>query len=110
VLTRLLRRRRPARTLRRRPTVRLPSRQNTVRALVAAVLAAAFAAQAVAALRPHVPLLLASTAASLAMEGVLYRWQRGMLSLFAKSHADVTVRHVLRDLLLVVGQIGRAHV
>jgi hypothetical protein len=68
-----------------------------------AVLAAAFAAQAVAALRPHVPLLLAATAASLAVEGVLYRWQRGMLSLFAKSHADLTVRHVLRDLLLVVG-------
>jgi hypothetical protein len=57
----------------------------------------------VAALRPHVPLLLASTAATLAMEGVLYRWQQGMLSLFAKSHADLTVRHVLRDLLLVVG-------
>jgi hypothetical protein len=71
--------------------------------LVVAVLTAAFAAQAVAALRPHVPLLLVATTASLAVEGVLYRWQRGMLSLFAKSHADLTVRHVLRDLLLVVG-------
>jgi hypothetical protein len=68
-----------------------------------AVLAAAFAAQAVAALRPHIPLLLAATAASLAVEGVLYRWQPAMLSLFAKSHADLTLRHVLRDLLLVVG-------
>ncbi|WP_461076335.1 hypothetical protein [Streptomyces deserti] len=67
------------------------------------MLAAAYGAQAVAALLPHVPLLLAATAASLAAEGVLYRWQRGMLSLFAKSHADLTVRHVLRDLLLVVG-------
>ncbi|WP_437097025.1 hypothetical protein [Streptomyces sp. enrichment culture] len=68
-----------------------------------AVLAAAFVAQAAAALRPHVPLLLAATAVSLAAEGVLYRWQPGMLSLFAKAHADVTVRHVLRDLLLLVG-------
>ncbi|WKX09037.2 hypothetical protein [Streptomyces sp. NL15-2K] len=74
-----------------------------VKALVAAVLAAAFAAQAMAALHPHVPLLLVATAASLAVEGVLYRWQRRMVSLFAKSHADLTVRHVLRDLLLVVG-------
>jgi hypothetical protein len=56
----------------------------------------------VAALLPHVPLLLAATLVSLAVEGVLYRWQRGVLALFAKSHADITVRHVLRDLLLVV--------
>ncbi|NEB64163.1 hypothetical protein G3I61_31695, partial [Streptomyces diastaticus] len=74
-------------------------------------LAAAFAAQALGALLPHVPLLLAASAASLAAEGVLYRWQRGMVSLFAKSHADLTVRHVLRDLLLVVGllRLGEQH-
>ncbi|MFE1833271.1 hypothetical protein [Streptomyces sviceus] len=83
--------------------MRLPGRQTATRALVAAVLAAAVVAQAVAALRPHVPLLLAATAASLTVEGVLHRWQRGMVSLFAKSHADITVRHVLRDLLLVLG-------
>ncbi|MFC8435368.1 hypothetical protein [Streptomyces sp. NPDC057253] len=86
-----------------RSAARLPGRQTTTRVLVAAVLAAAVVAQVVAALRPHVPLLLAATAASLAAEGVLHRWQRGMVSLFAKSHADITVRHVLRDLLLVVG-------
>ncbi|TCR17253.1 hypothetical protein EV578_112142 [Streptomyces sp. BK205] len=86
-----------------RSAVRLPGRQTTTRVLVAAVLAAAVVTQAVAALRPHVPLLLAATAASWAVEGVLHRWQRGMVSLFAKSHADITVRHVLRDLLLVLG-------
>lgn len=86
-----------------RSALRLPGRQTATRALVAAVLAAAVVAQAVAALRPHVPLLLAATAASLAVEGVLHRWQRGMVSLFAKTHADITVRHVLRDLLLVLG-------
>ncbi|MEU0586221.1 hypothetical protein [Streptomyces sp. NPDC006132] len=82
--------------------VPLPRPPALLKGLVAVVLAAAFAAQAVAALLPHVPLLLAATAVSLATEGALYRWQRGVLSLFAKSHADITVRHVLRDLLLVV--------
>ncbi len=83
--------------------VPLPRPPALLKGLVTVVLAAAFAAQAVAALLPHVPLLLAATAVSLATEGALYRWQRGVLSLFAKSHADITVRHVLRDLLLVVG-------
>ncbi|MEY9991303.1 hypothetical protein ABIE67_003335 [Streptomyces sp. V4I8] len=88
------------------PLSRIPAR-----ALVTALLAAAFCAQAVAALRPHVPLLLAATVVSLAVEGVLFRWQRGMLSVFAKSHADITVRHVLRDLLLVVAllRLGEQH-
>ncbi|MFH8494583.1 hypothetical protein [Streptomyces coeruleorubidus] len=81
----------------------LPRPPALLKGLVTIVLAAAFAVQAVAALLPHVPLLLAATTVSLATEGVLYRWQRGVLSLFAKSHADITVRHVLRDLLLVVG-------
>ncbi|WP_435847717.1 hypothetical protein [Streptomyces fumanus] len=86
-------------------------RGTAVRLLVLAFLATAFTAQAVGALLPHVPLLLAATAASLAAEGVLYRWQRGMLPLFAKSHADLTVRHVLRDLLLVIGllRLGEQH-
>ncbi|MEU6454172.1 hypothetical protein [Streptomyces sp. NPDC047065] len=89
----------------------LPGRRTLVKLLVLGVLATASAAQAVGALLPHVPLLLAATAGSLAAEGVLYRWQRGMASLFAKSHADVTVRHVLRDLLLVIGllRLGEQH-
>ncbi|CAM5745838.1 hypothetical protein STAFG_0528 [Streptomyces afghaniensis 772] len=81
----------------------LPRPPALLKGLVTIVLAAAFAAQAVAALLPHVPLLIAATTVSLATEGALYRWQRVVLSLFAKSHADISVRHVLRDLLLVVG-------
>ncbi|KUN29096.1 hypothetical protein AQJ23_08575 [Streptomyces antibioticus] len=81
----------------------MPLRRAAPRVLVTALLAAAFAAQAVAAFVPDVPLLLAATAASVAGEGVLHRWQRGMAMVFAKSHADITVRHVLRDLLLVAG-------
>ncbi|MFH8972632.1 hypothetical protein [Streptomyces sp. NPDC017890] len=109
----LSRRSRPRRGLPRvgLPRVGLPRRQTAVKLLVLGVLATASAAQAVGALLPHVPLLLAATAGSLAAEGMLYRWQRGMVSLFAKSHADVTVRHVLRDLLLVVGllRLGEQH-
>ncbi|MEU7471598.1 hypothetical protein AB0A94_24265 [Streptomyces sp. NPDC044984] len=88
-----------------------PRRRTAAQLLVLAAVSAAFVAQAVAALRPHVPLLLVSTAVSLAVEGVLYRWQPGMVSLFAKSHADVTVRHVLRDLLLVAAllRLGEQH-
>ncbi|MFI9829438.1 hypothetical protein ACIHIX_17300 [Streptomyces sp. NPDC051913] len=78
-------------------------RRAAPRVLVTALLAAAFAVQAIAAFLPDVPLLLAATAASVAGEGVLHRWQRGMATVFAKSHADITVRHVLRDLLLVAG-------
>ncbi|MFK0118394.1 hypothetical protein [Streptomyces sp. NPDC090994] len=86
-------------------------RRITAKLLVLAALATAFTAQAVGALLPNVPLLLAATAASLAAEGAVYRWQRGVLSLLTKSHADVTVRHVLRDLLLVVGllRLGEQH-
>ncbi|MEU2383423.1 hypothetical protein ABZ606_01965 [Streptomyces sp. NPDC012461] len=88
-----------------------PRRRIAAKLLVLAVPAAAFVAQAAGALLPNAPLLLAATAASLAVEGLLYRWQPGMLTLFAKSHADITVRHVLRDLLLVVGllRLGEQH-
>ncbi|MFG2512997.1 hypothetical protein [Streptomyces sp. NPDC048584] len=91
--------------------VPLPRPPSLLGGLVGAVLVTAVLAQAVAALLPHVPLLVAATAVSLAAECVLYRWQPGMVSLFAKSHADVTVRHVLRDLLLVVGllRLGEQH-
>lgn len=78
-------------------------RRHAPRALLTALFAAAFTAQAVGALLPQLPLLLAATVASVAAEGVLHRWQRGMVTVLAKSHADLTVRHVLRDLLLVFG-------
>ncbi|KOU64998.1 membrane protein [Streptomyces sp. MMG1533] len=78
-------------------------RRHAPRALLTALFAAAFTVQAVGALLPHMPLLLAATIASVAAEGVLHRWQQGMVTVLAKSHADLTVRHVLRDLLLVFG-------
>ncbi|WP_409350197.1 hypothetical protein [Streptomyces albogriseolus] len=95
----------------RLPLLRAQGRPALATLLTASVLGGAYVVQAVAALAPHVPLLLAATALSLAVEGVLYRWQRGVPALFAKAHADVTVRHVLRDLLLVVGllRLGEQH-
>lgn len=97
------RRFRPAIRRYRFPPPGLPGGPAVATALVAAAPAGACAAQAVAALSPHVPLLVVATAVSLVVEGVLYRWQRGVLTVLAKAHADITVRHVLRDLLLVVG-------
>ncbi|WP_229925091.1 hypothetical protein [Streptomyces sulfonofaciens] len=67
------------------------------------LLTASFAAQAAGAVLPHVPLLVGSVAVGLAMEGVLYRWQRGVVTAFARVRADVALRQVLRDLLLVTG-------
>ncbi len=78
-------------------------RRTAARLLFPAALTAVFAAQAVGALLPHVPLLIAATAVSLTLETTLYRWQPAVLSLFTKAHADITVRCLLRDLLLMVG-------
>ncbi|MFE9921196.1 hypothetical protein ACFYQA_06355 [Streptomyces sp. NPDC005774] len=84
-------------------TAGLPYRRTALKVCVATALIGAVVAQAAGALLASVPLLLAATAVSLAVEGVLYRWQPSMLPLFVKAHADITVRHLLRDLLLVVG-------
>lgn len=84
-----------------------PARLRTAaaRLLLPAVLALSFAAQAVGALLPGVPLLVASTAAGLAADMALHRWQRNVTTALGKLHATVTVRQVLRDLLLVTGLI-----
>ncbi|NBM15758.1 hypothetical protein GUY61_08810 [Streptomyces sp. GC420] len=71
-----------------------------------AALVLSFAVQVVGALLPSVPLLIASTATGLAAEAALYRWQRGMVTAIAKTRADVTVRQVMRDFLLVSGLLS----
>jgi hypothetical protein len=73
--------------------------------MVTALLAVSFLTLAVTAVVPNVPAMIAAAAVSLAVEGVLYRWQRGMVAMFAKMHADVTVRHLLRDMLIVVALV-----
>ncbi|WP_455356426.1 hypothetical protein [Streptomyces sp. SYSU K217416] len=79
---------------------------NPVQLLAPAVLAASFALQVVGALTPDAPLLIASTLTGLAAELALHRWQRELVNLFARIRADVTVRQVLRDFLLVLGLLS----
>ncbi|MGW3496476.1 hypothetical protein [Streptomyces sp. NPDC001020] len=73
------------------------------RLLLPTVLVLSLAVQTVGALLPNVPLLAASTAAGVAADLALHRWQRGMATALGKLHATVTVRQVVRDLLLVTG-------
>ncbi|MFC7468060.1 hypothetical protein ACFQVA_11590 [Actinomadura keratinilytica] len=77
--------------------------RKSARLLPPAVLASAFVAQVVGALLPNTLLLAVATAVGLATDAALHRWQRRTVTLLAKAHADVTVRQLLRDLLLVVG-------
>ncbi|GGW36967.1 hypothetical protein GCM10010503_11130 [Streptomyces lucensis JCM 4490] len=67
------------------------------------MLALSFTVQAVGALLPSVPLLAAATATGLAADVALHRWQRSLAATLGKLHATVTVRQVVRDLLLVTG-------
>ncbi|WP_244201713.1 CDP-glycerol glycerophosphotransferase family protein [Streptomyces diastatochromogenes] len=83
----------------------LPARLRTAaaRLLLPTVLALSFAVQAVGALLPSVPLLVAAAAVGLAADIALHRWQRGMASALGKLNATVTVRQAVRDLLMVTG-------
>ncbi|SDK62787.1 hypothetical protein SAMN05421806_109211 [Streptomyces indicus] len=74
-----------------------------------AVIAVSLAAQVIGALLPDVPLLICSTAAGLAAEGVLHKWQKGVLNAVAKTRADVTVRQLLRDFVLVIALLSLAN-
>ncbi|MFE9253557.1 hypothetical protein [Streptomyces sp. NPDC006879] len=62
--------------------------------------------QVVGALTPDAGLLVTSTLTGLAADISLHRWQRGMVSIFSRIRADVTVRQVLRDFLLVSGLLA----
>ncbi|MFE1955555.1 hypothetical protein ACFW9D_34380 [Streptomyces sp. NPDC059524] len=64
---------------------------------------ALYAAQLVSALVPHVPLFVATSAAGLALDVYLQYRQPGLLSLLGKVRFDVTVRQLLRDMLILVG-------
>ncbi|MBA2949219.1 hypothetical protein [Streptomyces himalayensis] len=64
---------------------------------------ALFAAQLVGALLPNVPVFVAASAAGLALDTYLQHRQPGLLSLLGKVRFDVTVRQLLRDMLIVVG-------
>ncbi|MFD5818322.1 hypothetical protein [Streptomyces sp. NPDC127038] len=85
----------------------LPARLRVAagRLLLPTVLASSFAGQAVGALLPAVPLLVASTVVGLAADFTMHRWQPSTAATLGKLHATVFVRQVVRDLLLVAGLI-----
>ncbi|MET8682117.1 hypothetical protein ABZW18_32220 [Streptomyces sp. NPDC004647] len=64
---------------------------------------AAFTAQLAGALLPNVPTFVAASAAGLTLDLYLQRKQPGLLSLLGKIRFDVTVRQLLRDMLILVG-------
>jgi hypothetical protein len=67
------------------------------------VLALSFVGQAVGALLPSVPLLVASTGVGLVTDIVLHRWHQKTAAALGKLHATVAVRQVTRDVLVVTG-------
>lgn len=64
---------------------------------------ALYTAQLVSALIPYVPVFVAASAAGLALDTYLQYKQPGLLSLLGKIRFDVTVRQLLRDMLILVG-------
>ncbi|MBC9716279.1 hypothetical protein H9Y04_27455 [Streptomyces sp. TRM66268-LWL] len=83
-----------------------PLKKQVVKLSAVAVVAASLAAQVIGALLPNVPLLITAAATGLAAEAVLHLWQKDVLYAVAKTHANVTVRQVLRDFLLVAGLLS----
>ncbi|MEU8529635.1 hypothetical protein AB0C77_29220 [Streptomyces sp. NPDC048629] len=68
-----------------------------------AALGVAFAGQVAGAVGPDARVLAASTAAGLALEVMLNRRHRRLSRVLSKARADVMVRQLIRDLLLVAG-------
>ncbi|MFD7706661.1 hypothetical protein ACFV6E_41825 [Streptomyces sp. NPDC059785] len=64
---------------------------------------ALFTAQIVAALLPSVPVFVAASAAGLALDVYLQYRDPGLLALLGKVRFDVTVRQLLRDMLVMLG-------
>lgn len=62
-----------------------------------------FTAQIVSALLPNVPVLIAASAGGLALDVYLQYRSPGLLTLLGKVRFDVTVRQLLRDMLVMVG-------
>ncbi|WP_406169048.1 hypothetical protein [Streptomyces sp. NBC_00996] len=85
----------------------MPSTGLSLRRIVqlSAMLAmfALFTAQIVSALLPNVPVFIAASAAGLALDVCLQYRDPGLLASLGKVRFDVTVRQLLRDMLILVG-------
>ncbi|MGW2737143.1 hypothetical protein ACWC4D_23445 [Streptomyces sp. NPDC001288] len=81
------------------------ARIAAVRLFLPALIAGAFAAQAVGALLPVTSVLITSAATGLAADLALHRWRPDLTVVLGKLHAGVSVRQAVRDLLLLMGLI-----
>ncbi len=63
----------------------------------------AFTAQLVGALLPVIPLFIAASVVNLGLDLILQHKQPGLLSVLGRVRFDVTVRQLLRDMLILVG-------
>ncbi|GEM_PF-856491 len=63
----------------------------------------AYTAQLAGALLPHVPVFVIGSAVGLLLDLYLQQRQPGLLSLLGKVRFDVTVRQLLRDMLIMLG-------
>ncbi|MEW1658177.1 hypothetical protein [Streptomyces sp. NPDC093707] len=78
-----------------------PRRAVQLAALFAMMVA--FTAQLLGALLPIIPLFIVASVVNLALDLVLQHLQPGLLSLLGRIRFDVTVRQLLRDMLILVG-------
>ncbi|GAA2922413.1 hypothetical protein [Streptomyces enissocaesilis] len=85
------------------PSTGLPQRRRVVQLSALLAVLAAFAAQLVGALLAHVPVFVAASAAGLALDLYLQYKRPALLSKLNRIRFDVTVRQLLRDMLILVG-------
>ncbi|MFG2222224.1 hypothetical protein [Streptomyces sp. NPDC048644] len=78
-----------------------PRRAMQLVALLAMMVA--FIAQLLGALLPVIPLFIAASVVNLALDLILQHKQPGLLAVLGRIRFDVTVRQLLRDMLILVG-------
>ncbi|WP_043264318.1 membrane protein [Streptomyces sp. CT34] len=78
-----------------------PRRAMQLAALFAMMVA--FIAQLIGALLPVIPLFIAASVVNLGLDLVLQHQQPGLLSVLGRIRFDVTVRQLLRDMVILVG-------
>ncbi|MER5785004.1 hypothetical protein ABT104_25330 [Streptomyces mobaraensis] len=83
------------------PAGTVPRRAVQAAALLAMLVS--FVLQLVGALLPNVPLLIATSAAGLALDLYLQHRDPGLLALLGKVRFDVMVRQLLRDMVIMLG-------
>ncbi|MDQ0786956.1 hypothetical protein [Streptomyces sp. B3I8] len=80
-----------------------PATRRLVQVATLCAMFALFTAQIITALLPDVPVLVAVSAAGLALDLYYQYRDPGLLALLGKVRFDVTVRQLLRDMLVLVG-------